>query len=253
MFLDEVHDYQHFVVEHLYLLGDQYSLIQEQFHVNNKILDILAYNSLKECLVIIELKNPQATVKAISQITEYFSYLKDSQFDNLIISAPPECLIVAPSFSKKIVLPESPSILLYQLDNNLCEFIDLTGQFKKESVHSLSVKFNRKLYSIPSYIERLIDRLTMTINSYYSNLLAAIKQENKISFLHKETKRIVCKIIIPFDWFTSSIILVLYNQFKDLDKLSFNYDAAILKTVSCKTRTKLYINDIPNFLKSKGK
>lgn len=247
MFLDEVHDYQSYVVDHLYLLGDHYSLLSEQFHVRNKIIDILAYNSLKECLTIIELKNPQATCRALSQILSYYYLLKDSLYDNLIISNLPECFIIAPAFSSKLILPESPIIRLYKFDNKLCNFEDVSATHLQNSKSNLDIKTSRQLCTVPAYLTKLITRLSSALDAYYAHSLRVIKQDNKISFLNTETKRIMCKIIIPFDWLASYVTLCLYNQFALLSNIS-SLDPAIIKLSTTKTAIKLVISDIPQFL-----
>lgn len=248
MFLDEIHDYQSYVVNNFYLLGNQYSIIKEQFYISNRIIDILAYNSLKECLTIIELKTPQASIKAISQILEYYYLLKDSQLDTYNIVNFPECIIVSPSFSSKIILPETPTITLYQFDNNLCDFQDVSFNFYKSSEKFITTNTSRKLYSIPLHISKLIQQLISKLATYYSLNLLRVEQNNKISFLDYDSKKIVYKIIIPYDWFISSIDLILYNRFHSLNLSTLQYDANIIKILSYKTMIKLTIKGIPNFL-----
>ena len=249
MFIDEVHDYQSFIKNNFYLLGSQYNIIQEQFHVKNSILDILAYNQLEERLVIIELKNPKAPYKAIAQIVRYYQYLKDSQLDNYIISRVPECLLVAPAFSSKIILPEFPIIRCFQMDYEYAEFKDITHQFKTESVINLDVKLKPSLHISPS-TKSLIFKIKKRLLNIYNDQLVIAEQNNQISFLSTQNKKIVAKIIIPYDWFTNYIDLVLYNRFiKPFDRLTFMYDPSIYKYSFNKSMVRLKVIDIPEFLR----
>lgn len=249
LFIDEIHDYQFFVVSHFFLLGNSYSIIREQFPVKNAFIDILAYDKYQERLIIIELKTPQATNKAISQIVRYFNYLKDCQLDSYIISDIPECWIIAPTF-KKINLPERPIIKLLEFNSEYTSFNDVTYKFYQSSILFTNIKRSRSLLGITPEINLLVQRIITLICMRYNDI-KMVEQNNKITILDKATKRIIAKIIIPFNWFTNYIELLLFNIIKDkiiFDAIQMQYDPAIQKVLYYKNFTKLQIKDIPRFL-----
>ena len=204
MFIDEVHDYQSFIKNNFYLLGSQYNIIQEQFHVKNSILDILAYNQLEERLVIIELKNPKASYKAIAQIVRYYQYLKDSQLDNYIISRVPECLLVAPAFSSK-----NQNILNTYLNNNKLlkkkNSLDFTLNNKKRTksfVTNLNISSNNPSTYETSFNNSIFDLKSPQLkNINISNIL-----QNKV-LVHLRPKsdynKIKLDIILGYAYFIS--------------------------------------------------
>ena len=248
LFIDEIHDYQRFVVDNFYLLGSQYKLLQEQYHVKNAILDILGYNNSSKNLVIIELKNPEANIKAISQIIKYYSYLKNATFSNYDIENTPECFIIAPRFHSKIILPDSPDIKLLQFDNIYTEFKDVTLKYKSLSSTSVQVKQKQTLLASQSKIN-LVNRLIKRIQYLYNNNLLVTQYQNKVCLLDKESKRLVAKLIYSYQWILDDLELILYNKFiRTYDYYSFKYDPAVLKIKEYKTMIKLKVKDIPQFL-----
>ena len=249
MFFDEVHDYQQFIMNNFPLLGNQYEIVQEQFHVKNAFIDILAYNKQNECLTIIELKNPIAYTKAVSQIIKYYYYIKDMKLDTYNIINVPECFIIAPRFNSKIILPEIPIIHLFKMDQQYSEFIDITNEYMHNSVLHSNIK-KKPTAIVTNKDKLLIKQLIYHIQKFYDNKLVITEKDNQTIIFYD--KRIIIKITIPLGWFNDNIELVITDRFiKPYTYQQFRYDPAIRKIKEYKTMIKLLINDIPQFLKEK--
>lgn len=77
-FFDEVHDFQRFIRENIYLIGN-YTIISEQLTMRNNetgIVDMLAVDNIDNKLTIIELKNELTTDKNVWQPIRYYDLIK---------------------------------------------------------------------------------------------------------------------------------------------------------------------------------
>ena len=267
-FDDEVHAYQTFVREHFYLLGDQYQIIQEQYPVKHGLIDILAYNSERECLTIIELKNITISSDVLTQVMKYFNELKFKYIDNYSINNTPEIIVISPEFDKNFYVYKDMPIKLIQMyydtdQNNIIykDFIPRIEEFNAEfdstsnfDLHKFSpLKLPRvvnKTLQQELIIKKIINQIKQlyTVEEDYTNSVNIIEVSNKIDIMFK---KIIAKIIIPNKWFDDSLQLIIYKRFiKPFDLTTFNYDPNIKKIQWMKTYVKLTISDVPQFLKA---
>lgn len=109
-FFDEVHDFQRFIRENIYLIGN-YTIISEQLMVKNNeigIIDMLAIDNDENRITIIELKNTLTTDKNIWQPIRYYDLIKrgEDSIKELLINASSKlkCDICDINVNPKVVL-----------------------------------------------------------------------------------------------------------------------------------------------------
>lgn len=247
-FADEVHSYQTFVKNNLHQIN--YELIEEQFKVNKGFIDILAYNRQAERLAIIELKNPKANIKAVSQGIRYYLQLKNVNLNGYELVSPPEVVIIAPNFESNITLPDTPVINLIRMnydDDKDCVYIE----YIKPNTNVTNIETDDKpTIQIPFEQRMLAKRIITHIQSLYGKPLEIIDDNLHINILDR---KLVAKIIFNRDWFNNYITLNIYKRFiKPINKSTIQFDPAIMKYNFSKTMTKLIISDLPQFLQKEA-
>lgn len=115
-FNDEVHFYQTFIKNNLYILGDLI-LVKEQLNIDNRyFIDMLAYDKTNKKIIIIELKNNKKDDRLINQVISYYDIIKKSNLQDIIkdfalindinidkIDLTPLIYIVMPDFNKQLL------------------------------------------------------------------------------------------------------------------------------------------------------
>lgn len=258
-FEDEVHVYQTFVRNNFSLLGSNYKLIQEQYAIKSGIIDMLAYDMNKECLVIIELKNVKIKdTKVLSQVMRYYNELKDKYIENYIITNLPEIIIIAPDFANNFFIYNNMPIKLIQMyyDNMQKQVIYLrffphTEDFSYdiETDKKLILTKKQKTILISKEQQLLIDKIINNIKNIYkaSESLKIINYDDHIDILNG---KIIAKIIFSKGWFDNTVQLNIYKNYKQkFDATLFTYDPAVYKAKFFKTLIKLTVIDVPSFLK----
>ena len=236
------------------ILGNHLKIIKEQFAINNNFIDILAYNSIKECLTIIELKKGEANGTVLAQVMKYFNDLKNIQIDNLIISSPPEIYILATEIAPGIIISPNMPIQFFKFfydkihDYIICQEVRpiIENYTNNDILCNFQYKHERTVHKKPIQ-EKLSKQIIHIIKNFYSEEnLEIIEQKNKISIMNKQ---LIAKIIFPYSWFDDHIQLCIYNRFKKpFTYNDFKYDYNIKKIIEQKTLIKLDIIGIPQFI-----
>lgn len=253
-FEDEVHSYQAFIRDNFSLLGNNYIIIQEQYTIKSGIIDILAYNKLDECLVIIELKNVKIDIQVLSQVMKYYYELKDKYIEDYIISNPPEIIIIAPEFAANFFIYNNMPVKLLQIDyddkNNRIVYSRIfphIEDFTEENIDKKIFLKKQKTVIINQEQQQFIDKIIKCVQQFYAKKLKIIYNNNCVNIL---SNKIIAKIVIPNKWFDNTLQLVIYKNFvKSFIQNDFLYDPVIHKVQMFKTMAKLTIIDIPSFIK----
>ena len=197
-FFDEIHDFQKFIVENKYLIGN-YTIIAEQVKINEKnkksFIDILAIDNNENRLTIIELKNDILSDKGLWQPIRYYDLLsrgEDSlnkiceRINKKNVDLNPKVLIIVPSCTNQFLrsLSYFPSIDISVLE------------IKKEIKNSY-VDVSKK-YFYPKTIVHKEDLIEINedqkINYGIEKYMTPFINKNKILFAEKIISRFVNKL-----------------------------------------------------------
>ena len=253
-FKDEVHDYQSFIVDNFKKIGKNYEIIQEQFAINNGIIDILAYNNKNKNFVIIELKNIKVNESIISQVDRYYQAVTNLKIDDYFIQHNPEIIVIAPEFKEDFSLSYKLPIKLLQIykDNKkvICKKHKI-NYIKKVSIKRVQTVKKKKTIFISEKQKYITDNLIKLIKSFYKEELSILDKNDHIDIIDK---KIIIKIIFPKRWFVETITVNLYKNFiKPFTVNNFISDPTIKTVTQLKNVIKLSIYDIPQFFKEKEK
>ena len=255
IFEDEVHVYQTFVRNNFSLLGNNYRIIKEQYVINSGIIDILAYNTINKCLVIIELKNICIGNSVISQVMKYYKEIKNKYIENYDIINTPEIIIIAPEFDKRFIITNNLPIKLFIMNIDLIynytifsRFFPIIEDSINDNIINQELKLNKKRSVIISNEQQLlVNKIIFILQKIFDNKLKILKLDNHIDIIYE---KIIMKINFPAAWFDEYVQISIYNRLKNYININLFYDPAIKKISNLKTMIKINIIDIPNFLKN---
>ena len=243
---DEVHAYQSLFISKFKELGNEYSLVQEQFTIHNLRLDALGYNSKHERLVVIELKSDIATNKAFFQAYNYSQSIKNIQVDNLIISSSPEIILVAPDFKITTELVTDFSCRFFKLNqyNSSLEefFLPAHNPIKRK----LASKSPTTVF-VSSYMQSIINTIINVTNSWYNYTLTVIDNGSTIDVLND---KLLLKFSFSKKWFQDSCSLMISDRLiKPFSYNLFVNDYAVKKVVQLKHGIRITFNELPEYFK----
>jgi len=115
-FFNEVHDFQSFILNNIYLVG-RYEIVSQQTTISGNetgIVDILAIDKEKNQLTVIELKNTSTSDKSIWQPIRYFdlisrgeesikSMLQSFGFNTDTLNLEPKLVLVVPQHNEQLL------------------------------------------------------------------------------------------------------------------------------------------------------
>jgi hypothetical protein len=191
-FFNETHDFQRFIVENKYLLGN-YTILSEQLSIkNNKsgILDILALDNQNKRITIIELKNTKIDDKSIWQPLRYYDLikrgehaiveiLKENNCYNDNIDLNPKIILVVPKCEQQLIRTIS-----YFTDIDICII-----EIKKEIIEN-KVEINKQVFYPSSVFHK--ENLSEIKEKKYTNW--SIDNYKKCGISSEKIKNIECTI-----------------------------------------------------------
>jgi len=263
-FNDEVHFYQTFIRNNLYILGNLI-IIKEQLNINNKFfIDILAYDKNLKRIVILELKNIYTKSKVIGQVITYYDLLKKSNIEDIVeqflnknninvsmcdVDCNPLVYIVVPDFDEQIIqnlnYVNIDNIKIFKVNakqNKKCFEIIKEEYVPRDMEKNIQLKneFNNER-SLDTYFlsidkKRLIKTILNYLSSKYNCKYFFLK--NKISIFYN--KKVLLYILI--DKNVNLNLLINYNEniYRNMP-----YNNEIIKYKMLSKTIKLEVNSVP--------